>query len=69
VNAENLFSREEIYTVSPGLPKIITFELNKAFKQLVTQKITLDEAITQIEKGAQEKLDEYLSTGIIKLWK
>jgi len=69
VNAEDLISRDEIFTVSPGLPMIISFELDKAFKQLVTQKITLDEAITQIEKGAQSKLDEYLSTGKLKGWK
>ena len=66
VNAENLIGRDEIFTVSPGIPYIVSFELEKAFKQLVDQKVTLDDAITQIEKGAQAKLDEYLSTGIIK---
>lgn len=69
MNAEDLISRDEVYTVSPGIPKIISFELEKAFNQLVTQKIKLDEAVPQIEKGAQAKLDEYLSTGKVMLWK
>lgn len=69
VNAEDLISRDEYYTVSLGLPFIISFELHKAFKQFMVQKATLDEAIPQIEQGAQAKLDEYLNTGMLKGWK
>lgn len=69
VNAENLISRDEYYTVSLGLPLIISFELDKAFKQFMEQKAMLNEVIPQIEKGAQAKLDEYLNTGKLKLLK
>ena len=66
VNAETLISRDEIFNVSPVIPMVMSFELDKAIKPLINQEITLDEAIAQIEKGAQAKLDEYLSTGMIK---
>ena len=68
VNAENLFSLDEIYKVNSGIPYIISFELEEAFKKLVNQKATLDEAITQIEKGAQSLLDEYMFTGLVKCY-